>query len=255
MSVTPGPEHTPKINNEPMKFTIQVASENSLIIYFGINNPNQKPIVTPALCTMIGKAQSEINASLGNVILDTVPSYNTLMITYDFWQLDHFHIRAQIQTLLDKLVANHKDEYESSGRTIVLPVYYDPSVGPDLARIAKSAGISNEEVIQLHLQQEYYVYTIGFAPGFAYLGEVHDTIAMPRLATPRASVAKGSVAIADKQTAIYPATSPGGWNIIGRCPTPMFDANHQSPIPVAVGDKIRFKAITRNQFLALGGQL
>jgi len=102
---------------------------------------------------------------------------------------------------------------------------------------------------------QYRVYAIGFAPGFAYLGEVDARIAAPRLATPRKKVPKGAVAIADRQTAVYPAVSPGGWNLIGLCPVDMFNPNAKPTMPVQVGDKVQFKSIEREEFLSLGGQL
>jgi KipI family sensor histidine kinase inhibitor len=140
-------------------------------------------------------------------------------------------------------------------RTVVLPVYYAPEVGIDLESLAERAGLSVSKVIDLHASSEYRVYAIGFAPGFAYLGEVDERIAAPRLATPRASVPRGSVAIADRQTAVYPSVSPGGWNLIGRCPVPMFDPGAQPCMPVAVGDTVHFEPISRERFLTLGGDL
>ena len=125
----------------------------------------------------------------------------------------------------------------------VRPVFYSVQSGPDLALIANNAGLSIEQVIALHQQTEYRVYAIGFAPGFAYLGEVDKKIAAPRLATPRQKVPKGAVAIADRQTAVYPAPSPGGWNLIGLCPIPMFNPASDPSMPVRVGDTVRFKAI------------
>jgi len=115
--------------------------------------------------------------------------------------------------------------------------------------------MSVEQVISLHQAQEYRVYAIGFSPGFAYLGEVDERIAMPRLATPRLKVPKGAIAIADRQTAIYPAQSPGGWNIIGSCPVDMFNPNKKPIMPVSVGDRVKFYAIDKQQYLALGGSL
>ncbi|MDX2348894.1 MAG: carboxyltransferase domain-containing protein, partial [Porticoccus sp.] len=115
--------------------------------------------------------------------------------------------------------------------------------------------LSVDEVIALHQAQEYRVYAIGFAPGFAYLGQVDERIAAPRLATPRPQVPRGAVGIADRQTAIYPAVSPGGWNLIGLCPQPMFDPNNDPSMPVQVGDRVRFRGIDRQTFLDLGGEL
>ena len=94
---------------------------------------------------------------------------------------------------------------------------------------------------------------MGFAPGFAYLGEIDSRIAAPRLSTPRSNVPSGAVAIADRQTAIYPAQSPGGWNLIGLCPSLMFDPNQTPSTLVEVGDRVSFKAIDRHEFIQLGG--
>jgi KipI family sensor histidine kinase inhibitor len=134
-------------------------------------------------------------------------------------------------------------------------VYYAAEVGEDLEPLAARAGLSTDEVIALHCGTDYRVYAIGFAPGFAYLGQVDERIAAPRLATPRLKVPRGAVAIADRQTAVYPAVSPGGWNLIGRCPVRMFDPNAEPIMPVAVGDRVRFESVSRERFLALGGDL
>ena len=149
----------------------------------------------------------------------------------------------------------HNRNFETSNKTVQLPVYYGEEAGPDLNRLAANAGLSIEQVIKLHQSIEYRVYAIGFAPGFAYLGEVDERIAAPRLSTPRKKVPKGAVAIADRQTAVYPAQSPGGWNLIGLCPTDMFNPHGDPIMPVSVGDKIQFIEINREQFLKLGGQL
>ncbi|HDY82106.1 MAG TPA: carboxyltransferase domain-containing protein, partial [Halieaceae bacterium] len=134
-------------------------------------------------------------------------------------------------------------------------VYYAAEVGEDLESLAQHAGLSTAEVIDLHSSTEYRVYAIGFAPGFAYLGQVDERIAAPRLTTPRLKVPRGAVAIADRQTAVYPAVSPGGWNLIGRCPVRMFDPDAEPTMPVTVGDRVRFEPVSRERFVALGGDL
>ena len=110
-------------------------------------------------------------------------------------------------------------------------------------------------MIRLHHEHEYRVYAIGFAPGFAYLGQVNEQLATARLATPRAKVPRGAVGIADQQTAVYPSESPGGWNLIGRCPIRMFDPNVMDASKVSVGDRVRFEPIDRETFLEFGGEL
>ncbi|MEM1142862.1 MAG: carboxyltransferase domain-containing protein, partial [Pseudomonadota bacterium] len=133
--------------------------------------------------------------------------------------------------------------------------YYHPEAGADLETLAEQRSLSWSDIAAIHYQQEYRVYAIGFAPGFAYLGDVDERIAAPRLSTPRKQVPRGAVAIADRQTAIYPAESPGGWNLIGRSPLRMFDAHAEEPMVVSVGDRIRFRPITRDEFVAAGGDL
>ncbi|MGB0450434.1 MAG: 5-oxoprolinase subunit B family protein, partial [Porticoccaceae bacterium] len=174
---------------------------------------------------------------------------------FDPFKTDHHSVRRAICTAIKASTKITATESNNSGSLITLPVYYSSESGPDLQRVAVSAGLSKEEVITLHQQSEYQVYAIGFAPGFAYLGEVDPRIATARLATPRQHVPRGAVAIADRQTAVYPAASPGGWNLIGLCPTLMFDPQATPNMPVQVGDKVRFEAIDRETFIAMGGEL
>ena len=121
--------------------------------------------------------------------------------------------------------------------------------------LAKAKDLSPDDVIRLHHEREYRVYAIGFAPGFAYLGQVNERLATVRLATPRAKVPRGAVGIADQQTAVYPSESPGGWNLIGRCPVRMFNPNAMDAPKMSVGDHVRFEPIDRETFLGLGGEL
>ena len=164
---------------------------------------------------------------------------------------DHLEIRSCIRKVLSQLGESDSSE----GNLVILPAYYSPESGPDLEALAQRADLSIEEVIKIHSEMEYRVYAIGFAPGFAYLGEVDERIAAPRLSTPRTRVPRGAIAIADRQTAVYPAVSPGGWNLIGLCPTRMFDPKAEPTMPVQVGDRIRFNPISRDEFFAQGGEL
>jgi len=164
---------------------------------------------------------------------------------------NHVRVARRVRTALQDLPT----KVAQAGRTVVLPVYYAVETGADLESVAARAGLSVQGVIDLHAGAEYRVYAIGFAPGFAYLGQVDERIAAPRLATPRARVPRGTVGIAERQTAVYPSESPGGWNLIGRCPVPLFDPAAQPCMPVAVGDCVRFESISRARYLALGGEL
>jgi KipI family sensor histidine kinase inhibitor len=187
---------------------------------------------------------------LGEDLIDLIPSYHSLLVIYDPLKIGFQKIEQEIRNTIGQWTSNNQSQ---QSRTVELPVYYSPESGPDLQRIADHSGLSIDQVIELHQQTEYTVYTMGFAPGFAYLGEVDERIAMPRLATPRHNVPQGAVAIADRQTAIYPSQSPGGWNIVGLCPIRLFNAEKQPHSPMQVGDKIRFISIDRDEFIQLGG--
>jgi KipI family sensor histidine kinase inhibitor len=204
-----------------------------------------------AVSGLVQAAAIAIEASLGDLMIDLVPSYASLLIIYDPIKTDHYAVSAQVRKITEKL----QDNALPPGKTVSLPVYYSPESGEDLEDLALRAQLSVEEVIRLHCSTEYRVYAIGFAPGFAYLGEVDARIAAPRLATPRQKVPRGAVAIADRQTAVYPAQSPGGWNLVGRCPTRMFNPDSDPIMPVSVGDTVKFDPIDRDQFMAMGGTL
>ncbi len=214
------------------------------MIYFGDAIDAQTSIRVQAATNAIEHAMRED-------IIDLVPSYASVLVLYNPLHSDYIKIASRLRNVLAHAPTPSGQEH----RTVVLPVYYGTEAGIDLESLAERADLSINKVIDLHTDAEYKVYAIGFAPGFAYLGEVDERIAAPRLMTPRASVPRGSVAIADRQTAVYPAASPGGWNLIGRCPTPMFDPDIQPCMPVSIGDTVRFEAISREHFLTLGGDL
>jgi len=221
------------------------AGENALILYLGEQT-------SPEVSGRVQAAAVAIEAALGDQLIDLVPSYASLLIIYDAMATDHLSVSTRIRQAMKSLTTLSTDQQTN---TVVLPVYYAPESGEDLTAIASRANITIEEVIELHTALEYRVYAIGFAPGFAYLGEVDPRIAAPRLSTPRAKVPRGAVAIADRQTAVYPAVSPGGWNLIGRCPLRMFNPERDPTMPVTVGDRVRFEAIDKQRYLALGGEL
>jgi KipI family sensor histidine kinase inhibitor len=126
-----------------------------------------------------------------------------------------------------------------------LPVCYDSDFGIDLNETASKLGFSVEELIAAHTAHEYTVYGIGFLPGFMYLGGLPINLETSRRKEPRLKVEKGAVGLAGKQTGIYPQESPGGWNIIGNCPIPVFNSENENPCFVKVGDKVQFEAITK----------
>jgi inhibitor of KinA len=130
-------------------------------------------------------------------------------------------------------------------------VCYGGEFGPDLQEVAVLHGLPAQRIIELHSSRTYHAYFLGFAPGFAYLGDLADEIATPRLATPRKIVPARSVGIAGKQTAVYPFATPGGWRLIGRTPLRVFSPEREPMEMIAIGDEVRFRAISAEEFRAL----
>lgn len=186
-------------------------------------------------------------------VTDLIPSYTTLLVCFDQQKFDRFTIEGVIKQTLSDALAHQQGRL--LGREVVIPVYYDAEVGPDLQDVATHCGISCDEVIRLHSESTYRAYAIGFSLGFAFLGNTVKALHIGRKSTPRLKVPVGSVAIAEQQTAVYPSATPGGWQIIGRTPKPLIDWQSDSLALIQVGDRVRFEAISRAEFLAQGGQL
>ncbi|MBS7663888.1 5-oxoprolinase subunit PxpB [Pseudomonas lalucatii] len=193
---------------------------------------------------------TRIRAELGPLLRDLVPGWTSLLLHYDLSRTDHEQLTARLTPLLDLWLAEAPGR--AAGRLHEIPIWY---AGADLAEVAHSCRLSVAQVIELHSAGEYRVGAIGFAPGFAYLGELHERLVLPRRATPRPRVPAGSLAIAERQTAVYPQASPGGWHLLGLCPWRLFDAARQPPCPLALGDRVRFVAIDEQTFRAAGGPL
>lgn len=231
-----------------MKYRIEVAGENALIIYFGDEHITAASV---AIADQIQLVSLALRPYLDSLLLDIIPSYASIMLVFDVYKTDQYAIKKLIQQTCSSSSTRNRD----NTKAIELPVYYGTDVGLDLAAMSASTGLSVGEIVELHQSVEYRVFAIGFAPGFAYLGNVDERIATPRLATPRKMVPKGAVGIADQQTAVYPAQSPGGWNIIGRCPIDMFEPNREPVMHVDAGSIVRFKAVNKDTYLQLGGTL
>jgi inhibitor of KinA len=152
-----------------------------------------------------------------------------------------------VQECLKEGVADTED----AARTVEVPVCYERDFAPDIEEVAKQVKLEAEEVVQRHAAAEYRVLMIGFAPGHAYMSGLDDKLSVPRRATPRALVAPGAVAIANEQTVVYPYAISGGWSVIGRTPLTVFDARREEPSLFAAGDRVRFRPISAEEFVAL----
>ncbi|WP_165666437.1 5-oxoprolinase subunit B family protein [Metapseudomonas otitidis] len=194
-------------------------------------------------------ATARLRETFGAALVDLVPSYTTLLLQYDLVQLDDRQARERIAKAFEDV----HPMAEARGREQQVPVWYHPSVGPELTRIAERSGLGISGVIARHSARTYPVFALGFAPGFAFMGLVDACLASPRLETPRQRVAAGSLGIADRQTAIYPVESPGGWNLIGRSPALLFDRRLEGYSLLRPGDRVRFVPVERDEFIRLGG--
>ena len=138
---------------------------------------------------------------------------------------------------------------------VEIPICYDDEFALDIIDVSKQTQISKSDIIKLHLKTEFYVYMIGFMPGFPFMGNIDKQLSVPRKLTPRVHVPAGSVAIVDNLCVIYPNQSPGGWNIIGRTPTKLFNKqNESSPCLLSPGDSVKFKSISKKEFGKLANE-
>ncbi|MCG7200242.1 5-oxoprolinase subunit PxpB [Marinobacter pelagius] len=189
-------------------------------------------------------------SAFGEALVDLVPSYTTLMVIFDPVRLSPSEAREIIARVLTDL---EPEEAIGTGQVHELPTFYDPSVGPDLERVAEHTGMTVEEVIDCHSGKTYRVFALGFAPGFAFMGLTDPRLECPRLDTPRQKVPVGSVAIAARQTAAYPTVTPGGWNLLGRTSARLFDREREGFSLLRVGDEVRFVSVSREEFERQGG--
>ncbi|MFV8828590.1 5-oxoprolinase subunit PxpB [Alkalihalobacterium sp. APHAB7] len=192
--------------------------------------------------------------------LECVPAFSSVTVYYDplrvlqseqtsgFSSVNTRSAYDIVSIYLKKLVEKLTDIKEKPPRAIEIPVCYGGELGPDLDFVAKHNNLTTDEVIQIHSSGEYLVYMIGFAPGFPYLGGMSDKIATPRRSSPRATIVKGSVGIAGSQTGVYPISTPGGWQLIGRTPVELFCPNDTNPSLLQAGDVIRFKPISLEEY-------
>jgi inhibitor of KinA len=218
-------------------FRVAAAGDSALVVEF----PSR---IDPAINSRAMALATSLEARWAAILRDIVIGYCTLTVYFDPLRIDGRWLASELESLARDTTANAN----GSGVLVEVPVCYDSDFGPDLQDVAAFGECSIEEAIALHGRGTYRVYMIGFIPGFAYLAEVDRRIAAPRRATPRTAVPAGSVAIAGGQTGIYPAVTPGGWNIIGRTPVKPYDATRPDPLLCRPGDTVKFVRISRAEF-------
>ena len=221
-------------------FRVSAAGDSALLI-------SRAARIDPAINSWCTALARELEHALGTTLRDVVVGYNTVTVYFDPLAADPRWLEAEVRRIASTL--DYVDPQE--GPLLEIPVVYGGEWGPDLGDVANFGGCSEDEAIRIHTGRIYRVYLVGFVPGFAYMAEVDSRIAAPRRAMPRTSVPAGSVAIAGGQTGVYPAPTPGGWNIIGRTPVKPYDPARSGPFLFAAGDRVRFVAIPADDFARL----
>ncbi len=226
------------LNDEIARF--QPASDRSLLVYFGER-------ITIDAHQRVVRLLRLLELEPLDGVVNVHPAYCSVLIDFDAPKTSHDELEALLRVYLARL-----DEIDMpEARLVEIPVCYGGEFGPDLNDVARAHEIAPDQLVELHSSAIYTVYFLGFVPGFAYLGGLPERLATPRLATPRRSVPRGSVGIASGQTGIYPFAVPGGWNLIGRTPLEMFRADRAEMSLLAIGDRVRFTAISAERFAAL----
>jgi inhibitor of KinA len=164
------------------------------------------------------------------------PAYASILIDFDPLAIRHSGVERAVAELFAQAASAPLPE----PRTVEIPVVYGGEYGPDLETVAAMTGHTPDEVVAIHSSADYLVYFLGFSPGFPYLGGLPESIAAPRLDTPRRRVPAGSVAIGGRQTGVYPMASPGGWRIVGRTSLRLFDPGADPPALLRMGDHVKF---------------
>lgn len=219
------------------KIKLLTAGDSSILLQFGNT-------IDPAINRKIAATVQLMREQHINGVTDVIPAFCSLLINYDPRVISYEQIKGRMEALvkIDVSAGNTRK------RVFEIPVCYGGEYGPDIQNIADHAGLSVEEVIQIHTSRDYLIYMLGFLPGFTYLGGLDERIHTPRLANPRIRIPAGSVGIGGSQTGIYPMDSPGGWQLMGLTPVKTYDPDREVPILVEAGDYIRFVAIDEDEF-------
>jgi KipI family sensor histidine kinase inhibitor len=215
------------------------AGDRALVVEFGDR-------VDRALSDDVLRLDTSLRSSRLAGVVETVPTFRSLMVHYDPLVTSRADLECAIAGLLD-----HRSEPRRDGTLWRVPICYEGEFAPDLAEVARHAGLTPREVVGLHSAVRYHVYMLGFLPGFPYLGDLPPRLALPRRADPRVRVPAGSVSIATTLTAIYPYESPGGWHLIGTTPIRLFDPERPRPALLAPGDIVRFEPIDPASFASI----
>jgi len=225
-------------------FRIVAAGDSAVIVEF-------EERIDPVVNARAVACAEAIQAANIPGVRDVAPSFRSVAVYFDPLRTPY----DVLLTALEAQAARPSGDGTIARDPLRIPVCYGGDLGPDLPNVAAFAKMSEADVIELHAATTYRVFMLGFVAGFAYMGIVDDRIAVPRHSTPRVRVPLGTVGIAGVQTGIYPAETPGGWQLIGRTPVKPFDALRAEPFLMKAGDAVRFYAIDREEFESLKSEV
>ena len=215
------------------------AGDRALVVEFGDRIDRELSAKVLRLAAVIG------SSALDGVV-ETVPTFRSLMVYYDPLATT----RAKLERAIAALLEDERPP-QTSATLWRVPACYEGDFAPDLDDVARLTGLSRSEIVTLHSSTRFHVYMLGFLPGFPYMGDLPGALALPRRANPRTRVPAGSISVAMTLTAIYPYESPGGWHLIGATPVRLFDARRASPALFSPGDAISFEPIDPDRFAVI----
>ena len=221
----------------------RLAGDRGLLVEYG-------DVIDPVVNKKVRSMAIAMEKEPLNGVRETIPTYRSLLILYDPATTNPAKLEKEIlafEELLSQIEVPPPD-------TVEIPVCYGGKFGPDIRFVAEHNSITEDDVVRIHSGAEYHIYMIGFTPGFPFLGGLPKVLHTPRLETPRSFVPERSVGIANNQTGIYPLASPGGWQLIGKTPLKLFAPEHSNPFIYKVGDRIKFKPISFEDYKRLAGR-
>lgn len=206
--------------------------------------------ITPELNAQVAALDIALAAAELAGIIETAPSYRSLLICYEPLEISFQHLVAELRSLL----AHGGPARQADAVTWRVPVIYDPPYALDLPEVAQRLALTEAQVIAAHSEAEYQVYMIGFAPGLPYLGPLPALLHISRRVSPRPQVPAGAVMIGGIQANIVPMPVPSAWYVLGQTPLRLFDPGRQDPFLFRAGDRLRFRRVDAAEFDRLAGQ-
>jgi KipI family sensor histidine kinase inhibitor len=219
-----------------MSVRFLASGDAALVVEFGDR-------IAPALSDRVLRLDALVRAAKPAGMVETVPTIRSLTVHYDPLATDHATIVSDIRKLLGDVSSAPRQ-----AKLWRIPACYADAFAPDLAEVAERTGLTADEIVRVHSGMHFHVYMLGFSPGFPYMGDLPESLRLPRRADPRVRVPQGSIAIAGAMTSIYPVESPGGWHLIGATPVRLFDVGRQRPALLSAGDRVSFEPVTPAEF-------